>query len=93
MRELNRSGVLTRLEALDSKYLQRIFVGGPLNREVELSEVTLHEPAVCSGCSCAASGASAGSIATVWGMRTMSPSTSAVRTRPSCRSAALSTIC
>ena len=42
MRELNRSGVLTKLEALDTKYLQKIFVGGPRNRDIELSEVTKH---------------------------------------------------
>ncbi len=40
MRELNRSGVLKKLEALDTKYLQKIFVGAQLNREVELSEVS-----------------------------------------------------
>jgi len=41
MRELNRSGVLTKLEALDTKYLQKIFVGGPRNRDIELSEVNI----------------------------------------------------
>ena len=41
MRELNRSGVLTKLEALDTKYLQKIFVGGPRNRDIELSEVQI----------------------------------------------------
>ena len=43
MRELNRSGVLTKLEALDTKYLQKIFVGGgPRNRDIELSAVNLY---------------------------------------------------
>ena len=40
MRELNRSGVLKKLEALDTKYLQKIFVAAQSNREIELSEVS-----------------------------------------------------
>ena len=35
-RELNRSGVLTKLAALDSKYLQKIFVGGPRDKDIVL---------------------------------------------------------
>ena len=63
MRELNRSGVLTKLEALDTKYLQKIFVGGPRNRDIELSEVSINR---------------SGSIPTVSGVKTVAPGMPAV---------------
>lgn len=40
MRELNRKGVLTKFEDLDSKYLQKFFLGGKSSKEIELSEAS-----------------------------------------------------
>ena len=48
MRELNRKGVLTKLEDLDNRYLQKFFLGAKASKEIELSEVRRNLASSCN---------------------------------------------